>query len=147
MSSKYNGAFRKSAITFMPSLCTMTARFRIPDNFAQRLQALKVPLNRLLHAAGLPPGFFRQEKTQVDTAGLFALWRAIGEVSGDPAIGLRMGSEPRTERFTPTAIAAVCSRNFGDEARVSRAGQVHDQRLLRRRDGRLCVKRAARHAA
>jgi AraC-like DNA-binding protein len=62
----------------------------------------------------LPPGFFQQEKIYVTTAELFALWRAIGETSGDPGIGLKLGAEPRFERYQPTAIAAVCSRSFRD---------------------------------
>jgi AraC-like DNA-binding protein len=45
---------------------------------------------------------------------LFALWKAIGEVSDDPGIGLQLGAEPRFERFDPPQIAAACSRNFRD---------------------------------
>lgn len=99
----------------------MTDRFRIAGNFAQRLAEQQVPLATLLRTAGLPPGFFQQEKIQVSTAELFALWRAVGEVSTDPAIGLKLGSEPRLERFQPTSIAAVCSRTFGDA--VERMGR------------------------
>jgi AraC-like DNA-binding protein len=62
----------------------------------------------------LPSGFFQQEEIYVTTSGLFSLWRAIGETSGDPGIGLKLGAEPRFERYQPTAIAAVCSRSFRD---------------------------------
>jgi AraC-like DNA-binding protein len=62
----------------------------------------------------LPAGFFQQEKIYVTTDELFALWRAIGETSADPAIGLKLGAEPRFERYQPSAIAAVCSRSFRD---------------------------------
>jgi hypothetical protein len=48
-----------------------------------------VLLSALLRRAGLPVGFFQQEKVYVTTAGLFALWRAIGETTGDPGIGLK----------------------------------------------------------
>ena len=68
----------------------------------------------VLRRAGLPAGFFQQEKIYVTTAELFALWRAIGETSTDPAIGLKLGAEPRFERYQPSAIAAVCSRSFRD---------------------------------
>jgi AraC-like DNA-binding protein len=47
------------------------------------------------------------------TEELFALWRAIGEVSANPAIGLQLGSETRTERFHPIGLAALSSENFG----------------------------------
>src|SRR5207249_3921382 len=64
--------------------------------------------------AGLPAGFFQQEKIYVTTAELFALWRAVGQTSSDPVIGLKLGSELRLERNDPAAIAAFCSRTFRD---------------------------------
>jgi AraC-type transcriptional regulator len=71
-------------------------------------------LPALLRLAGLPAGFFEQEKIYATTTELFALWRAIEEMSADPGIGLKFGAEPRLERHHPTAIAAVCSRSFHD---------------------------------
>jgi hypothetical protein len=62
----------------------------------------------------LPAAFFQQEKIYASTAELFAFWRAIGETSIDPAIGPKLGAEPRFERYQPSAIAAVCSRSFRD---------------------------------
>jgi AraC-like DNA-binding protein len=44
---------------------------------------------------------------------LFALWRAIGEVSTNPAIGLQLGTETKTERFHPIGLAALSTENFG----------------------------------
>jgi len=44
---------------------------------------------------------------------VFALWRAIGEVSTNPAIGLQLGTETKTERFHPIGLAALSSENFG----------------------------------
>ena len=92
----------------------MTDRFRVSSLLAPRLAEHKIALLPLLQRAGLPPGFFQQEKIYATTAELFALWRSIGETSGDPAIGLKFGAEPRLERYHPTAIAAVCSRSFRD---------------------------------
>ena len=92
----------------------MTDRFRISSLLAPRLAEHKISLAALLQRAGLPAGFFQQEKIYATTKELFALWRAIGETSGDPAIGLKFGAEPRLERYHPTAIAAVCSRSFRD---------------------------------
>ena len=37
----------------------------------------------------------------------------IGEVSTNPAIGLLLGTETRTERFHPIGLAALSSENFG----------------------------------
>ncbi len=92
----------------------MTDRFRISSLLAPRLAEHKLALPALLRRAGLPAGFFQQGKIYATTAELFALWRAIGDMSADPAIGLKFGAEPRLERYHPTAIAAVCSRSFRD---------------------------------
>jgi AraC-like DNA-binding protein len=92
----------------------MSDRFRISSLLAPRLAEHKIALPGLLVRAGLPAGFFQQEKIYATTAELFALWRAIGEVSADPGIGLKFGAEPRLERYHPAAIAAVCSRSFRD---------------------------------
>lgn len=92
----------------------MTDRFRISSLLAPRLAEHQLSLPVLLQRAGLPAGFFQQEKIYATTAELFSLWRTIGEISPDPGIGLKFGAEPRLERYHPTAIAAVCSRSFRD---------------------------------
>ncbi len=103
----------------------MSDRFKVSNLLAQRLGEHRLSLPALLRRAGLPAGFFQQEKIYATTSELFALWRAIGETSGDPAIGLKLGAEPRFERYQPTAIAAVCSRSFRDALqRISRYKQL-----------------------
>jgi len=92
----------------------MSDRFKVSGLLAARLREHKISPAAVLRRAGLPEGFFEQEKICVATAELFALWRGIGETSPDPAIGLKLGTEPRFERYQPTAIAAVCSRTFRD---------------------------------
>ncbi len=89
-------------------------RFKVSGLLEGRLKELQVSVPEVLRRAGLPAEFFKQEKIYATTAELFALWRAIGETSADPAIGLKMGAQPRVERYQPTAIAAICSRNFRD---------------------------------
>src|SRR5437867_11741821 len=90
----------------------MSNQFKVSKLWAQRLQEHHISLPAVLRRAGLPPGFFQQEKIYVTTAELFALWRAVGETSGDPVIGLKLGAEARLERYDPAATAAVCSRSF-----------------------------------
>jgi AraC-like DNA-binding protein len=103
----------------------MNDRFRISSLLAERLKEHKLALPALLRLAGLPAGFFQQEKIYATTAELFGLWRAIGEVSLDAGIGLKLGSEPRFERYQPSAIAAVCSRSFRDALqRIARYKQL-----------------------
>ena len=92
----------------------MSDRMRISRTWAQRFAEQKIAVPMLLRRAGLPPGLFQQEKVYVTTAELFALWRAVGEMTSDPAIGLRLGAETRFERSHPAAIAVMCSRTFAD---------------------------------
>ncbi len=89
-------------------------RFKVSGLWATRLREHQVSVPDVLRRAGLPTSFFQQEKIYVTTAELFAFWRAIGETSHDPAIGLKLGIEPRFERYQATAIAAVCSHSFRD---------------------------------
>jgi AraC-like DNA-binding protein len=89
-------------------------RFKVSSLLARRLGEHSVSVSAVVSRAGLPAGFFQQEKIYVATAELFGLWHAIGETSTDPAIGLNLGAEPRVERYQPSAIAAVCSRSFRD---------------------------------
>jgi AraC-like DNA-binding protein len=103
----------------------MTDRFRMSRTWAQRLAEQKIALPAVLHRAGLPAGFFRQEKIFITTSELFAFWRSVAEVSSDPAIGLKLGTEPRFELSHPVSIAAVCSRSFGDALqRIARYKQL-----------------------
>ena len=66
----------------------------------------------MLRHAGLPMGLFEQSKIWVTTEEMFALYSAIHEVSGDPGIGLKLGSEERIERYDPIAIAALYTRTL-----------------------------------
>ena len=103
----------------------MNDRFKVSPLLARHLGEHRVSLPAVLRRAGLPPGFFQQDKITVTTAELFALWRAIGETSGDPSIGLKLGAKPRPELYNPTEIAAVCSRSFRDAVqRLARYKQL-----------------------
>ena len=92
----------------------MISRFRVPNILPRRLEELGLSLPAILRWANLPVGLFDQEKILVTTEELFALYRGIAEVSRDPAIGLKLGSEQRLERYSPVAIAALYTRSFRD---------------------------------
>jgi len=103
----------------------MSNRFRVSSLLAGKLEEQNLSLPAVLRIAGLPAGFFHQERIFVTTEELFALWRAIAETSGDPAIGLKLGNEGRIERFDPAAIAALCSQSFRDAVqRMARYKQL-----------------------
>src|SRR6266700_626416 len=95
----------------------MSDRFRITRAWAERFAQEKIAVPTLLRRAGLPATLFQQEKIYITTAELFALWRSVAEMSTDPALGLKLGTELRFERSHPVAIAGVCSRSFGDALR------------------------------
>jgi AraC-like DNA-binding protein len=89
-------------------------RFRVATTLAAKLEELGVSPADVLRHAGLPPGLFDQEKILVSTEELFALYRGLAEVSHDPAIGLKVGTEHRVERYDPLGIAALSARSFRD---------------------------------
>ena len=87
--------------------------FRVTGKLKTRLEEAGVSVSTVLRRAALPRDLFEQSRILVTTEQLFALWRAIAEVSNDPAIGLKLGTETRTERFHPMGIAALSTENFG----------------------------------
>jgi AraC-like DNA-binding protein len=92
----------------------MADRFRIASNIFRRLEELKLPAAGVLAQAGLPAALLQQEKVHVSTEEMFAFYRALAEIAGDPAIGLELGTEDRAERYDPIAIAALCTRSLRD---------------------------------
>jgi AraC-like DNA-binding protein len=91
----------------------MNKHFRVAGRLALKLEELGICVSAVLRRAGLPQDLFEQTRVLVTTEELFALWRAVGEVSTDPAIGLKLGTETKTERFHPSGIAALSTANFG----------------------------------
>ncbi len=91
----------------------MNKHFRIAGRLPLKLEELGVSVSAVLRRANLPQNLFTQARVLVTTEELFALWRAIGDVSNDPSIGLRLATEDRIERFHPMGIAALATENFG----------------------------------
>lgn len=92
----------------------MTNRFRVSRALIRRLEDVGLRPLMVLRQAGLPMGLFDQDKILVTTQELFSLYRGISEVSRDPAIGLKLGTEDRIERYDPISIAALYARSFRD---------------------------------
>lgn len=90
----------------------MVRHFRVAGRLAVKLAELGVSVPAVLRHAGLPQDLFAQTRVLVSTGELFALWHAIGAVSNDPLIGLKLGVEPQTARFHPMGIAALSTENF-----------------------------------
>lgn len=90
----------------------MLKHFRVPGRLAVKLEELGMSVPAVLRRAGLPPDLFKQTRVLVSTEELFALWRAIDQISSDPLIGVKLGIETKTERFHPMAIAALSTENL-----------------------------------
>ena len=114
----------------------MNKHFRDSGSTFLKLEELGVRASAVLRRAGLPEGFIDQPRVLLNTEKLFALWRAIGEVSANPAIGLLLGTESRTERFHPIGLAALSSENFGSAIdQMARYKQLTcPEQILREKD-------------
>lgn len=95
----------------------MRDRFRVFGLLGQHLQELGIQPTEVLRQAGLPVNLFEQSPIWLTTHELFALYAAVEQVSGRSDIGLQLGSRPRTERYSPLAIAALYSRTFEEALR------------------------------
>lgn len=91
----------------------MIKRFRVSGQLALKLEELGVPVAAVLRRARLPRDLFASVRVLVTTDELFALWQAIGEVAGDPEIGLKLATETRMERFHPGGLAALSCADLG----------------------------------
>jgi len=91
----------------------MNKHFRFSGSNFGKMEELGLSPSAVLRRAGLPQSFLDQPRVLLKTGELFALWRAIGEVSENPAIGLLLGTETKTERFHPVSLAALSTENFG----------------------------------
>jgi AraC-like DNA-binding protein len=103
----------------------MNNRFRVSSSLGRRLQDVGVSPSAVLAQAGLPLGLFNEGKILLTTEEFFALYRGISESSGDPAIGLKLGTENRIERYDPICIAALSTRSLRSAIeRLSRYKQL-----------------------
>ena len=87
---------------------------KLPPAITTGLKALGVDPTELLRRAGLPLTLFSMGQILVTTEQLFALWQGIGELSGDPAIGLKLADQVPVAQHHPASIAAHHARNLRD---------------------------------
>jgi AraC-like DNA-binding protein len=103
----------------------MNNRFRVPGSLERRLRDVGLSPGAVLAQAGLPLGLFNGEKILLTTEEFFALYRGIADASGDPAVGLKLGTENRVELYDPIKIAALSTRSLRSAIeRLSRYKQL-----------------------
>lgn len=85
------------------------------------LAAMGVDIERVGQLAGLPGGLFsqRHEKVKLSTRQFFDIWRALAQLTNDPAFGLHLGGDIcqsimillRSLRCTPPLSGKRCKRS------------------------------------
>lgn len=92
-------------------------KFKIPNAFWSGLKAVGLTPGAVLRQSRLPLTIHDGEKNLVSTAQNFALWRAVGELSADPATGLKLASGIEVEQYHPATLAALHARTYRDALR------------------------------
>ncbi|MFI5891344.1 AraC family transcriptional regulator ligand-binding domain-containing protein [Actinoplanes sp. NPDC051513] len=86
-----------------------TGSFALSPSTGALLADLGVPTAAVLRSAGLAEDLFRHPQIALTPPQFYRLWRALEDVSGDPAIGAAMAARISTETFQPPLFAALCS--------------------------------------
>jgi hypothetical protein len=76
-------------------------KFRLPRCVLSRLKAASIDPAFLLRKSGLPPALCISGDGVISPEQFFRLWHTLGEVSDDPAIGLRIGALDPYHPATP----------------------------------------------
>lgn len=99
--------------------------FRYSNRTFLLLNAIGVESTKVLRRAHLSQELLHETRFLLTTEEAFALGEAIAEVSGNPAIGLKLGTVTRTQHFNPSGIAALCSETLGEAmAQIGRYKQL-----------------------
>lgn len=96
-------------------------RCKVPQAFWRAVEQIGIPAAALLRQARLPATLHLGGQAFVTTAQFFTLMRALDELSGDPALGIRLVREVETAVHPPSSLAAFYARDYRDGlARLSR---------------------------
>lgn len=84
-------------------------RFPIAKHMERLCLGLKLPPERVLARAGLPPDFFSNEGRGATAAQVFALWRAAEAESDSPEMAFDLAMISAKGHFIPALFAFSCS--------------------------------------
>jgi DNA-binding FadR family transcriptional regulator len=79
----------------------MQKHFRYSNSRLLLLESIGVSATKVLHHAHLSQELLNEPRFHLTTEEAFAFGEAIAEVSGNPAIGLILGTVTRTQNFNP----------------------------------------------
>lgn len=107
-------------------------RGKVPQAFWRAVEQIGIPPAALLRQARLPATLHLGGQVFVTTAQYFAVMRALEELSGDPALGIRMVREVDTAVHPPSSLAAFYARDYRDGlARLARFKRLCTPEQLR----------------
>ena len=81
-------------------------RFKAANAFWIGLTKIGLTPAAVLSQARVPVTVYDGKKNLVTTAQFFALWRAVGELSSDPAAGLKIATQIREKEKKDTHFSA-----------------------------------------
>ncbi len=100
-------------------------RFKVANAFWRGLGKIGLTPAAVLRQARLPLTVYDGRKNLVTTAQFFALWRAVGELSADPAAGMKIATQIDVGDRPPSTMAAHYARDFRDAlTRLARFKQL-----------------------
>ena len=100
-------------------------RFKAANAFWIGITKIGLTPAAVLSQARVPVAVYDGKKNLVTTAQFFALWRAVGELSSDPAAGLKIATQIDVGNRPPSTMAAYYARDYRDAlARLARFKQL-----------------------
>src|SRR6202521_5817431 len=100
-------------------------RFKAANAFWIGLSKIGLTPAAVLSQARVPVTVYDGKKNLVTTAQFFALWRAVAELSPDPAAGLKIATQIDVGNRPPSTIAAYHARDYRDAlTRLARFKQL-----------------------
>lgn len=87
---------------------------RLPQAFWRATERMGLPAPALLRQAKLPATLHLTPDAWLTTTQYFALWRAVEDLSQDPAIGLKLTVETDTSVHPPATMSAFFARDYRD---------------------------------
>lgn len=85
---------------------------KVPKAFWRAAEQFGIPPSALLRQARLPAALSLGGQAFVTTAQYFALMQAMADLSGDPALGIRMVQTIDTAVHPPSSLAAFYARDY-----------------------------------
>jgi AraC-like DNA-binding protein len=107
-------------------------RFTVPKVFWTGLAKLGLTPATVLRKARMPVTLYGSEKNFVTTAQFFALWKAVGELSSNPAAGLIIATNLDAATLPPSRFAASHARDYREAlARTAHLTQLCSPEKMR----------------